>query len=287
MKQSQEASASQWAQAEETIETIKHVESADTYAKKEAIDSYAELGLNAMRHSEKLEQQGKMKKPIAIAMENLFPESYGSHPDEMIYLVRNSRERMAEKLVSRGMSREMAEKKAREHLVATIDTGHMNMWRKYWKGDPNKSFEENDKDFDNWMVNKFEQMIKQGIVGHVHLVDNYGYQDDHLAPGEGNTPIRKMIEVLKKNNYKGEMIVEPGADFSTDNSGFHSVMKTWKHLDLPVYSSGLSGGGAGVRGRTWGDVGYGWFDQMAPPYFTYGGYSPTEEWTLWSGVQLE
>jgi hypothetical protein len=282
MKQSQEASASQWAQAEESVETIRHVETAERYALNEAYDAYARAGITAMKQSERLEKQGKLKKPLTVAMENLFPESYGSHPDELIHLVEGSRKSMKELLVRQGLSESEAASRAKEHLTATFDTGHLNMWRKYWQTDPHKSIQQNDADFDNWMLGKVEEMAKKGVVSHLHLVDNYGYQDDHLAPGEGNTPIKKIVEIFKKHGYKGELIVEPGADYTTDVSGFHSVMKSWKLFGSSIY------GASGAAPRTqWGQVQYGFFGQNQPPYFTFGGYSPSEDWTLWSGVPLE
>jgi hypothetical protein len=282
LKYSQEASASQWAQAEESMETIRHVETAESYALKEAYGAYAQAGLNAMEKSKQLESKGQLKKNLAIAMENLFPESYGSHPDELIGLVKGGRDQMAKILQQKGMSEKQAQEKAKEHITATFDTGHFNMWRKYWRGDPNQSLEKNDADFDKWALEKVEKLAKSGVVGHLHLVDNYGYQDDHLAPGEGNTPIKKMVEIFKKNGYKGELIVEPGADYTTDVSGFHSVMKTWKLFGSGVY------GASGASPRTgWGQVQNSYFGQNQPPYFTFGGYSPSEDWTLWSGVPLE
>ena len=33
------------------------------------------------------------------------------------------------------MSEQQAKKEAGEHITATFDTGHLNMWRKFWKGD--------------------------------------------------------------------------------------------------------------------------------------------------------
>ncbi|MFH1276062.1 MAG: TIM barrel protein [Candidatus Woesearchaeota archaeon] len=284
MKQGQEASASQWAQAEESMETIRHVESAETYARKEAADAYADAALTAMEQTKKLEQYKKLKKPIAIAMENLFPETYGAHPDELIELVGLSRKKMQEKLINRGMSEQEAQKKSEEHITATFDTGHLNMWRKYWRGDPKKTIDQNDQEFNTWMLDKVGKMADAKIIGHVHMVDNYGYQDDHLAPGEGNTPVKEIIELLKKKGYKGEMIVEPGSDYTTDVSGFHSMMKTWRLFGSPVYGAGS---GSQSAQRNWNQVGYGWFGQNQPPYFSFGSYSPSEDWTLWSGVQLE
>ena len=276
--------SSQYAQSQEAEETMKFIQSAETYAFKEACDAYAQSAMFAMTHSDKLEKEGKLKKPLAIAMENLFPETYGAHPDELIKLVHGSREKMKELLVQRGMPEPQAQKKASDHITATFDTGHLNMWRKYWHGDPNKSMQDNDQEFNKWMLEKLGKMIDAKVLGHVHLDDNYGYQDDHLAPGEGNAPIKEMVKLLKDKGYTGEMIVEPGADYTTDVSGFHSVMKTWRLFGSPVYGAA---GSVAPSKRTWNKVGYGFFGQNEPPYFVFGAYSPLEDWTLWSGVPLE
>jgi sugar phosphate isomerase/epimerase len=284
MQHSQEASSSQWAQAEESMETIRHVESAESYAIREACDAYARSAISAMRQSDVLREKGKLKKPIAVALENLFPESYGSHPDELIKLVEGSREQMVQLLKQQGYSGQKAKQKAKDHITATLDVGHLNMWRKYWKGDEKKSLKDNDALFDKWIVGKVAELAKKKIVGHVHIDDNYGYHDDHLAPGQGNTPVKAMIKALKENGYDGEMIVEPGADFYTDTgNGFAALTKTWQHFGIPLYG----GGGLGGQGRTWTDIQYGGFGRNQPPYFVFGGYSPTEEWTVWSGVPLD
>jgi len=283
MKQGQEASASQWAQAIETEETMRHVESSDTYAVREGYKAYANAGIRAMMESDKLEKEHKMKKPLGIAMENLFPESYGSHPDELINLIEKSRRVMKEQLTQQGMSSEKAKKEAEEHIYATFDTAHCNTWWKYWQGDSKKTMAENKQEFDKWMLEKVEEMAQKKIVGHLHLVDNYGYEDDHLAPGEGNTPVKEIVQIFKKHGFKGEMIVEPGADYDTDTSGTQTLLKTWRHFGSPVY--GVSGGAA--SGKRWGEVQYGYFGEIQPPYFVFGPYSPSEDWTLWSGVQLE
>ena len=282
IRYSQESSSSQWAQAEESMETIRNVQSAETYALKEAYDAYARAGLTAMKQSERLEKEGKLKNPVSVAMENLFPESFGSHPDELINLVEGGRKRMAEMLESQGVREEEAVRRAKDHITATFDTGHLNMWIKYWQGDPHKTIEQNDEDFNGWMLKKVERLAEKGVVSHLHLVDNFGYQDDHLAPGEGNTPVKKIVEIFKKHGFKGEMIVEPGSDYSTDVSGFHSIMKTWK-----LFGSSVYGASGAAPKKSWGNVQYGFFGQNQPAYFTFGGYSPSEDWTLWSGVPLE
>lgn len=288
MKQAQEASASQWAQANDAMETMRHIQSSSSYALNESYGAYAEAGISAMEQSDKLEKQGKLKEPIFVAMENIFQESYGSHPDEMISLVEGARKRMADMLVkNKGLPEEQARREAEDHIKGHLDTGHMNIWRKYWVADPKKTPEQNEKGFNDWILKQTEKLAQKKIIGSVHLADNYGYHDDHLSPGEGNTPIKEMIGILKKHGYKGQLIVEPGADATTDLSDFHGLMKTWRLFGSSIYGVGLGGGAAPSRERAWGQVQYSYFGRMEPPYFVFGSYSPSEDWTLWSGVPME
>jgi len=284
LNQIQNSASAQWSQAEEAMETIRHVESAETYALRESYDAYAQAGMTAMMRNDQLKKKGALKNPLSISMENLFPESYGAHPDELINLIKGGRKKMAEMLKQRGMSEEKAKEKAKTHINATFDTAHMHLWKKYWKGDPNLSIENNDKNYNKWYLKNVEKMAKSGVIGHLHLVDSYGYQDEHLAPGEGDAPIKETIKILKKHGFKGKMIIEPGADFTTDTSGMKTLTKGWKHLGSSIY------GAAGAPAASWGQLEYGYMGQGQPPYFIFGGYSPSEEFRgapFWSGVPLE
>ncbi|MBT4605257.1 hypothetical protein HOC01_06470 [archaeon] len=287
MKQAQDAAAGQWSQAEEQMETARNIESGRTYALKEAYDAYGQAGVYAWRQSEQLKRKGKLKKNLMVAMENLFPEAHGAHPDEIIELVTNSRRSMAKQLRKNlGYDHEKAAKAAEKTISMTFDVGHMNMWRKYFKDDPMKQPEDNDKDFQGWMLDMTAKLAKAGVVGHVHLDDNYGYQDEHLAPGEGIAPIKEMVKILKDNGYKGELIVEPGADFTLDQGGWRSVQKTWDLFGAKVTGTG-KGFQSGYGGKKWSSIHYNHQGMASPPYFVFGGYSPSEDWTLWTGVPLE
>ncbi len=268
-------------------EAIGHIENAEDYALKQSYKGYAEIGLKAYEQSQKLKKMGeKGAKDLFIGMEHIFPEQYGGHPDELITLVENSRKRMAQELVQRkGLGESQAKELAERHIKAHLDTGHINIWRKYWVADPNKSPEKNNEEFDQWLLEKVESMAKKKIIGSVHLSDNFGYQDEHLTPGEGNTPIRKIAEILKKNGYNHPLIVEPGAAATTDLSDFHGLMKTWKLFGSSIYGAAPTGGK--MQKKQWGQVQYGYFGQAESPYFVFGGYSPSEDFTLWSGVGME
>jgi hypothetical protein len=284
IEQAREASASQEAQAREAMNTITHVKSAEKYALEKSYDSYAEAGIYAWKISE---SKGLKDNPLIITMENIYPESYGGHPDELMQLISESRKKMAERLhEERKMSMDEAKKLAETHIKATLDTGHLNTWRKNWQDNPDKSIKENDDNFKKWMLEKVEEMAKKNMVGNVHLTDNDGYHDEHLAPGQGTTPVKEMVYILKKHGYKGALTVEPGADATTDLSDFHGLMKTWQLFGSPVY--GAHGPvRVNVPKASWTDVQYSYFGQGHTPYYIFGPYAPSQDWTLWSQAPLE
>jgi hypothetical protein len=164
------------------------------------------------------------------------------------------------------------------------------MWRKFWQRKPGQSLEESEKEFKKWYVKEFEKLAKGGYIGNIHLTDNFGFQDDHVAPGQGNAPLKELMKVLKKYGYDKAITVEPGADASTDLSDFHGLMKAWRHFGSPVYGMGLGGGGGGGFGpgpATWGSLQYSYFGQTRPPYYVFGAYAPSNDWTLWTQVPME
>ncbi|MBI2658878.1 sugar phosphate isomerase/epimerase [Candidatus Woesearchaeota archaeon] len=295
--------AGQEQQAIDTYTTKEHIITPIKRLEKQGVRLYAEAGIHALRKTR------DPNNPVTVAVEHIFPERFGGHLEELKWIIKKSRERMVDLLTQpeieygvsmspkevkegekqpnpyyMGVSRNEAEKLAERHIKATLDTGHINLWRKYWQEDPRKTREENDNTFNKWVFNQVESLAKEKMVGNVHLADNYGYHDDHLAPGQVNSPIKEIMSILKRHGYEKAITVEPGADASTDLSDFHGLMKTWKFFGSPVYGMGFRG--AGVP-QTWADVQYSFFGQNKPPYYIFGGYAPSNDWTLWSAVPLE
>jgi len=231
-----QSSTSQEQQADDTHETSINIITPIKRLEQHGVRMYAESGIHALRRTK------DPNNPVVVAIENLFPERFGGHLEEVKWIIKKSRERMVELLtepriirgVSRaptemneeklnavvipggksmlqenqfymGISKEEAEKLADTHIKVTLDTGHLNMWRKFWQEDPKLNREQNDTKFKEWYLNQVESLAKEGMVGNVHLADNYGYQDDHLSPGQGNAPIKEAISILKKNT---DMIVQ-------------------------------------------------------------------------------
>ena len=302
------SSSGQLQQALDTYETKQHIVTPIKRLERHGARLYAEAGVHALRKTR------DPNNPVTVAVEHIFPERFGGHLEELKWVIKKSRERMVDLLTKpeieygasltptaiteeklkagimqsnpyyMGISKEEAWKLAERHIKATLDTGHINLWRKYWQEDPRKTREENEAAFKGWVLNQVESLAREKMVGNVHLADNYGYHDDHLAPGQGNSPIREIMAILKKYGYDKAVTVEPGADASTDLSDFHGLMKTWRFFGSPVYGMGFRGTSVP---QTWADVQYSFFGQNKPPYYVFGAYAPSNDWTLWSAVPLE
>lgn len=306
---SQQTSASQAQQAEDTAETKKHIVTPVKRFKKHIARLYAEAGLRSWQRTR------DPNNPVFLAIENIFPERFGGHPEELKFVIDESRKWFVKFLTEKkiplsiakkdmtweetaqptnnpyynpNINEKQAEKLAEKHIKATFDTGHANLWRKFWQIRPGQTIEESDKEFKQWYLKEFEKLAKQGYIGNIHLTDNFGFQDDHVAPGQGNAPIKEVMDTLKKYGYDQAITVEPGADASTDLSDFHGLMKTWRYLGSPIYGIGAGGGIGGAQiPQTWSDVHYSYFGQNRPPYFIFGAYAPSNDWTLWSQVPME
>ena len=300
--------AGQEQQAIDTNITKKHIITPIKRLERHGVRLYAEAGIHALRKT------SDPNNPVTVAVEHIFPERFGGHLEELKWIIKKSRESMVDMLTKpeieygaslapetidkekldkgimqpnpyyMGVSREEAQELAQRHIKATLDTGHINLWRKYWQEDPRLNKEQNEDAFKRWVLNQVESLAKEKMVGNVHLADNYGYHDDHLAPGQGNSPIKEIMSILKKHGYEKAITVEPGADASTDLSDFHGLMKTWRFFGSPVYGMGFRGSGVP---QSWADVQYSFFGQNKPPYYVFGPYAPSNDWTLWSAVPLE
>lgn len=254
-------------QAKQREEIMKRAEPIEKFGVEQSADALARSAIYAYDK----ERTMKLEKPLFIAPENIFPESYGAAPQELKNLIVKSREVMAKNLQeNRGISQPEANKIAADHIKATFDVGHANTWKKYFKG--------SDKDFQKWMTDQVENLQKEGIIGHVHLSDNFGYYDEHLAPGEGNVPIKQLTEKLEKYGYKGKFIAEWGAQ--PEAQSFRVMTGAWNTLSSPVYK-------LDPTSISWTDVEGSYFGRTGSPTYLVGDYAPSKDWTLWSETQLE
>ncbi|MGV8171551.1 MAG: TIM barrel protein [Candidatus Woesearchaeota archaeon] len=253
--------------AREQYERIKHemerFKPIEEVGIKRTADTLAKAGLKAMEETDRHKKD--LKESIYIAPENVFPDFYGSNADELIKIVQESRNQMAERLKKRGYSSSEAERKAETHIKATFDTGHLNNWRQHFKG--------SDKEFNKWYLDQVQKLIDKKVLGHIHITDNWGYDDEHLTPGQGNTPTKEVVKMLENAGFK-DFIAEVGS-FNANTI----LPDTLAELGSPVYVLG--------RSIPMGRFKHGHFGYAAPPNYIVGAYSPSNEFKLWSEVPLE
>ncbi len=245
------------------------------YAKQRSFDSLAKLGIDAMNTT----KERKLKNPIFIAPENIWAETgYGSHPDELKDIITESRKKMADKLVKdKNMSRGRAEDMASKHIRATFDIGHANTWKKHFKMKPGETMEKHDKRFKKWLMGKVDDMNKAGVIGHVHMSDNFGYEDEHGTLGEGTAPAKDFLEKMEKSGYKGTMIAEPA------HNDYRALLGAWRSLESPMYKIDHTS-------RSWTDIEHGYFGRTFSPNYVIQSYLPVggEKQSLtWSEIPLE
>jgi hypothetical protein len=183
-----------------------------------------------------------------------------------------------------GMSKEEAEKEAKAHIKATFDTQHLGMWFKDFEPLQGETRQDRKKRFDKWYLEEVEKMAKEDIIGNVHLVDALGGGHQHLPAGQGDLPLKEALKILKNHGFKGSINSEA---YGEERFGQGRILlETWRNFGSNIYS--MSGYGMpGMPSPSWNDVRNSYFGRSYPPYFIFGAYSPSNEWTLWSQVPME
>lgn len=257
-------------EAERIKKTIKDLRPVEEVGMEKTADSLARTAMYAYD----VEKKKGLEKPLYVAPENMFPETgFGGHPQELKEIIQKSREKMVELLkVQKNMPESEARKVADNHIKATFDIGHAGTWRKFFQG--------TDEEFKDWLMGQVNDLVKSGVVGHVHLTDNFGYYDEHLTPGEGILPIKETVEAFKKAGVPVTWVVEPGAHDPAKQ--YDALYGTWRLFGSNIYSSVTPG-----WTDTWTNVQHSYFGKTQSPNYIVGEIRPSEEWTLWSGVPLE
>jgi len=270
----------QWRDMEADPKKAKIVEAKD-FALERSARNYARAAMYAYD----VQKTKKLDRDLFVSPENVFPEGgYGSHPTELKELVIDARKEMTEMLKQKGKDPKEAVKIAEDHIKATFDIGHAYTWKKFFKTKPGWNEKKRDEEFNKWLMNQVEDLVDKKIIGHVHISDNFGYHDEHLTPGHGNVPLKDFVKKLKEKNYKGEMIVEWGAQPPEEQ------------YDVMTGAWGLLGTTPLYRTMRWTDIEDSFLGQTKRSYHVVGPYASTisEEYVgeekgkpFWSGLGLE
>ena len=274
MRHIHEASGSADVQAKELQESLDRLRTVEEYGLDKTAETVAEAALYAKQKYDTNKKKYGLEKPLYVAPENWDPNAFGSHPEEYAKAIRLSREKAAKKLMHKGYSEEDAKDMAKTHIKGTLDIGHLNIYRKHMqKLHENETEEEKDKRFDDWMMEETEKLLKEGLIGHIHVSDNFGYDDEHLSPGDGNVPIRRFLKKLKEKDMD-DIIVEAGSF-----NGKTAMTDTLSYINSPVFGSG--------RRTRFNMMRNAHFGANAPGFFIAGSYAPSNQWKMWTDVPLE
>ena len=279
--------ASQYdAQAENIWDGMTSIKQVDEFAQEKTSDSYAEAAIYAYEQTKRHD----VKRNIHVGPELGWPTNYGGHADEFIEIVNNSRKTMVDKMRKDSRYAQYSTKElqgiAKQSISGTVDTSHLSMWYNHFpKKDKHETEESRLKRFNKWYTEQIEKIGKAGVAGEVQVVDSYTGDHAHMAVGEGVFPTVEAAKILQKYNPDIEIVSEgheseqsaPGTIQYSLWNAFGANMGSQAHFAV----SGGNAFGNIYRGQG-GAAGY-----RAPPNYIVGAYVPSNEWQLWSGVNLE
>ncbi len=163
----------------------------EEFAKNKAAETFANL-------AEKSYKEFKDNAPI-LAIENMPQGMAFTRAQDLKEIVEKAKNLFVERMTkSKTLSKNKAEEIATKQIGVTWDVGHINMLKKSGLTDED--------------IKKETKTIAP-YVKHLHLTDNFGYADTHLAPGMGNVPFKQILEELEKAGKLQEInkIIEAGA----------------------------------------------------------------------------
>ncbi len=285
-------------QIDELKERFRHIKPIKDYALKRSARTYAEAGVEAMRTELQGREKGTVERPVHVGPEIGWPGFYGSHPDEFIELVQKSRKEMVE-LLTKPMIKDVkgvdmqnpycdptigkhkAQELADKHIKGLFDTSHMGMWLAHFEAKPGETEEKRIERFKkDFYLPAVEKIIKAGVVGGIQLVDSMSAAHGHLPPGEGIFPVMETAKLFKESGFTGFMVSEGHEEEKFGEGRIRTKM--WQHAGANVGAGYFSG-----PPLRWGQVQHGYFGKTYSPMFMFGGYSPSNEFKLWSEVPLE
>lgn len=274
-----------WVNFQDKLDNITKLKPIEEYGKDKVADTVSDAAFHAWERSK---DNKKLDKNLYISPESWTPGNFGSHPDEMMKVIDESRTKLAEKFVDQKIAKDMksGEDEAKKYIKATLDIGHLNTWRKFFVRKDKESYEDYNGRFNKWALEKSEEMAKGGYVGHAHLSDNFGYDDEHLSVGQGNAPIKEFVEKLK-NHKVGEFIVELGSTNATT-----ALREAWSHLGTRMIGGNYLGKEGNATPTYFSQMYDAYVPHLRKPNYVFGKYIPEvsnekwNNWRPWSGIRL-
>jgi hypothetical protein len=221
----------------------------EEFAEVQAAQTFSEI---AMYSYGKYDAKGK--KGPDILVENPMPWLAMGRSEDLARGIKKSRELFEKQLVDKyKLSPEKAKEVAKEKIGATWDIAHTNILRRFGIPPTGTTQEAWDKHF-----KKETAAIKEDIK-HIHLSDNFGFSDMHMAPGMGNVPIKEfMTEMEKEGKLKNVTTILESAGVAVHLGLPPSHPEAMRYFGMPLYGFQID--------QNWAEAGKNYF-------FGSGGYS--------------
>jgi hypothetical protein len=230
-----------------TPQTFQTVEK---FGKEKASEALANMAIHSAQVG--IEKFHDASKAPIVSIENVYPWAAFGKGEKLKDLIDDTRTKFVNKAKTELKMSESTAKKLSEKIIgATWDISHINMMRKL-----GYSKEE--------VLAQIEKV--KGDIKHIHVSDNFGMTDAHLAPGMGNVPIKEfMAQLEKEGQLKGvRSIVEAGAYVAEwkDNP----TLQTLQYFNAPVYGF--------QKSPTWGESAGSYFMGASGYSAGYGAFLP-------------
>ena len=156
-----------------------------------------------------------------ITVENVMPTMVLSRGESLSGLIKDTRKEFTKELMEeKGFKKKKAQKIAEKIIGATWDVGHIHQLKKQGYSDKE-------------IIAETKKVAKE--VKHVHLTDNFGFTDSHLALGMGNVPIKEHLKELEgEADEERRNIIEAGGYAAHYKAS--PLTPSLEHLNSPVYT---------------------------------------------------
>lgn len=203
-----------------------------------------------------------------LAVENFWPNTPMSSAKELKQAVDDARKLFTEQLIKeKGLHKDKAEQVAEKLIAATWDIGHIyNLRKAGYEG----------KELEKEVIEQTKHIAP--VTRHVHVTDNFGFHDSHLAPGMGQVPVAQIMKELDKKwselREQGKLQIEPRsiveAGGLVGEIGQDPTIPTLRFFNSPLYKMGTQ-------------AGYGpqWRDSALPGYHTVFTEFPQQHFNLY------
>jgi hypothetical protein len=147
---------------------------------------------------------------------------------------------------------------------------------------PGETDEQHVRRFNGWARDQAVNMVKEGVLGGIQLVDSITGEHSHLPAGQGIFEVPQMLNAMRAAGFDGPIVSE-GHEEEQFTQG-RILTETWRAFGSPIRSM-MPGQPGGVG--TWRGIHQSYFGYQMPHSYIVGAYAPSNDWQLWTETPFE